>query len=56
MSTITIDMVSERLKLYQTELQQAQNLIKLYDGAIQDCTFWLNKLKEDEQEKEKGID
>ena len=49
MTKITKQMVEERLKLYQTELQQLYALIKVYEGGTQDCNHWLTVLESEEK-------
>lgn len=48
MGSITKEMLEERLELYQKELQQLPLMIKVYEGAIQDCNYWLDALKKEE--------
>lgn len=53
MPNITEEMVMERLELYKKELQQLYKMISTYEGAIQDCNYWLSKLAQKEEKVEK---
>ena len=50
MTKITNDMLVERLELLNKELQQLSDMQKIYNGAIQDCKFWMEKLNEKAKE------
>jgi hypothetical protein len=47
---ITLEMLKERLKLYQDQLTQVQAQANAYEGAIQDCQFWIEQLEKDAEE------
>lgn len=44
--TITKEMVEEKLRLYQTELQQLLQLQNIYKGGIQACEQLLKDLND----------
>jgi predicted nuclease with TOPRIM domain len=39
--------LEERLKTLETEQAQLKNNLVAYEGAIQDCKYWLEQLKDD---------
>lgn len=49
---MTKDKVQERLNTLEQELKQAVRIVHAYEGAIEDCKFWLaNFDKPVEEEK-----
>lgn len=48
---ITTEMLRQRMEQLQAEREQIQRNLFAYDGAIQDCQYWLDRI-----EKESGAD
>lgn len=49
---ITIEMIQERLEKLEIERERLQANIYAYDGAIEDCKYWLEQLGEAKKEEE----
>jgi len=47
---MTKEELTERLDRLKREKSQLIASVNAYDGAIQECLYWLGKLKEDEKE------
>lgn len=45
---ITLEMLEERLKMYRDQLEQIQAQANAYEGAIQDCQYWIEQIKSGE--------
>lgn len=43
---ITLEMMQERLANLQEERDQLQKNLYAYDGAIQDCQYWIGQLEQ----------
>ena len=43
---MTTEQVTARLAQLQQQREQLQRTLTAYDGAIQDCEYWLTVLKE----------
>lgn len=50
---ITLEMLEERLKQYKDQLEQIQAQANAYEGAIQDCAYWIEQLKKDDSNEER---
>ena len=50
-SFITREVLELRLKALERDREQAIANVNAYDGAIQECNFWIKLLKEAEQEE-----
>lgn len=49
---MTKEEIQERLKTLEAERDQVRATALAYEGAIQDCNWWLNKLSEDSKKEE----
>jgi hypothetical protein len=49
-SFITRELLELRLKALERDREQAIANVNAYDGAIQECQFWLELLKDEEEE------
>jgi len=38
--------VQDRIKQLETEREQVKATLLAYEGAIQDCNYWLSKMEE----------
>lgn len=55
-SPITKEALEQRLAALQRDRTQAVANVNAYDGAIQECRFWLELLKDAEQEEEMYVE
>jgi hypothetical protein len=51
---ITEQMIQERLQELRTQLNQLRANVNAFEGAIQDCEFWLAALKENPDAENAG--
>ncbi len=49
---ITKEMINSRLEKLQADYNQQMANLQAIHGAIQDCQYWLEQFKEDEEETE----
>lgn len=47
---MTKDQILDRIKILETEREQAKAMLSAYDGALQDCKYWLEQLEEKKEE------
>lgn len=46
------ELIQERIKLLEQEREQARNTLIAYEGAIQDCKYWLEQVESKSIEKD----
>jgi hypothetical protein len=49
---ITEEVILERLQKLRSELDQMRANLAAYEGAIQDCEYWLDQLKNEPEPEE----
>lgn len=49
---MNVEQIQERIKQLEQEREQVRLSLIAYDGALQDCQYWLNQI--DDKEKENG--
>jgi hypothetical protein len=45
------EQIQERIKTLEAEKEKAAQLLVMYEGAIQDCKFWLTELEKPEEDE-----
>lgn len=45
------EQLQKRINQLMEERKQKESLLHVYDGAIQDCQYWLNQLNEKASQK-----
>jgi site-specific recombinase XerD len=42
---MTKEQIQERIKTLETEREQVRSTLLAYEGALQDCKYWLEQLE-----------
>lgn len=52
---ITKEQILDRIKLYEQEKEQVKTAVLAYEGAIQDCRYWLEQLETKVQKNDRQV-